>query len=394
MAGDEGKKIRFFSLLSEIEKFSDPNNSQRLVSIGKKLGLSKQALNHHLKKLRDQGLIKCVQSAPFAIYDLTEKGESVKRILGHSEQGVKTALWRLHNIILGYRVQNWGSWRFGKTIPMNNWAYQELEKDGFKIHLQTTGLLKIYVPGMIGPDPEILRGKACSRAQDIATWFAGKYDARLSSDQLMIRKGQKQLLGSEQISKLLGRVKTGDFWIDASDGTENLEEPEDSYAVENILQTMQETPRRLDVVQEKVANVEKMLQGSLTTQSAIANAQNMAAAAILEGNKTLSELKNLLAGLLRPREATSQGQESPENDVLRPSDEAIARESHQATLEEITRRTRVDVKMLQDIEEFRFTDVHGLEHVLDINAGSIISIAADQALNLIFKGKAQRVRRD
>jgi len=240
MAKDAGKRAKYARILTELDKFNDPSYGQRLDLIAKKLAMSKQALNYYLQKFQTAGVIERTQEQPYAIYSLTGKGQAVKKNLIQSEQGIKTMTWRYHNLIMGYKILYWGNFKFlslsdKRRIQMNNWTYQRLEApNGLIAHVQDTGLLKIYGPKICGPDGEELRIKASTMVQEAARYFIDHYDLRVQEPNVL-RKGQKELLSSEQLAKLVGRVKTEEFWIDASGGDENLESYDDSFAIESLL---------------------------------------------------------------------------------------------------------------------------------------------------------------
>jgi DNA-binding HxlR family transcriptional regulator len=243
-----------FVLLSEINKFENPEEMQRLSLISKKIGISKQSLNYYLKKLSNVGLITRTQSSPFSIYVLTEKGRAVKENLVHSEESFKTNMWRFHNLLLGFNIRSFGTWKFQETksVKMMNWFYQQVQMPGgHAVHIQSTGLLKIYCPEMVGDDPEIMRGKAHADAQEVARHFIDKYDMLLEPMRIL-RKGEKELLGSGDLAKLFGRMKTPDLFINASGGEENLEEKEDSNRIEDLIAM----PEKMEELKECIVGLQ------------------------------------------------------------------------------------------------------------------------------------------
>ena len=208
-----------------------------LKDIRKKLGKTKQALNYHLQRYRKLGVIKRIQSYPYSIYELTSLGENVKKSLEQSEH--IRALWKAHNLIVGFPILSFGSFNFvdtsrRKLIQMNNWIYAREDHDGHVIHIQDTGLLKIYLPAKYCKDPDVAFGEMYSKATRIGQWYCHKYNMKLRPMKV-IRKGMKSLVNSEKLAKIFGRVKLEQMWIDASDGTEELESYQDSYAIENML---------------------------------------------------------------------------------------------------------------------------------------------------------------
>lgn len=406
MAGDVERGVKDFLILQELNKFDDPAAEQRLELIQKKLGMSKQSLNYYLnKKFIPAGIIKKVQSYPYAIYELTPKGRAVKENLGHSEPGVKRRIWRLHNIIVGFRIRSWGSWKFGKTTPMNNWSYQEIRlKSGPIAHVQTTNLLKIYVPEKCGQDPEIMRGQGYAEGQQAAQWFVDKYNLILEPMHT-IRKGQKTLLGSKDLAKLFGRVNTNDFFVDASEGEENLEEPEDSFAIEHILEGLQETPGRLENLEKAVdQNLRPVVQDL---------ARNIALHldVMRNINTAITELRTEISGARIPTQAperstsvfngfpgsvvnnnTPKLQEPKTRDLTQYTEDPVNISTE--TLDDLGPDTRVKVKILEDLNNFTLVDAFGLEKSADLRAGSRIYMIRDNARDLIKAGVAQRIRED
>jgi DNA-binding HxlR family transcriptional regulator len=210
-----------------------------LSQISKNLNKSKQALNYHLKKMKALNLISVKVSYPFAIYNLTDLGKAVKKILVHNEKSSES-LFRVHNGIIGFDVVKFGNYRFidttaRKIISMNNWNYAVEKQEDFIINIQDTGLLKITCPIKFSsyPDQSIAENIAeCSR---IAQEFCDKYDMKLKSLRI-IRRFQKELLHSSELAAIFGHYKNIEkLWIDKSGGTDNLEEYDSSHAIEDIL---------------------------------------------------------------------------------------------------------------------------------------------------------------
>lgn len=206
-------------------------------AIAKKVGKTKQALNYHLKRMMTLKVIYKVQSYPWAIYKLTDLGVKVKQSLQQSEH--LTTLWRVHNLIVGFRIRNLGTYTFVETtrrklIQMQNWRYVSEIVDAFVVNVQDTGLLKIYVPEQYSKDPDIAIGEMFSRATHIAQLYCDKFGMRLEP-MYVIRKAEKELCKSEALAKIFGRVKLEEMYVNASNGVEALEEPMDSYAIEKLL---------------------------------------------------------------------------------------------------------------------------------------------------------------
>ena len=211
----------------------------RLSQIAKKTGKTKQALNYHIRKFVKLGVIRRIQSYPYSIYELTSLGSSVKKSLEQSEH-LRSSLWKAHNLIVGFEIISFGDFRFVETrrrklvTGMKNWNYAREMHGDHVINIQDTGLLKIYAPAKYCKDPDVAFGEMFSKATTIAQWYVHKYGMRLRPMKV-IRKGEKALVGSEKLAKIFGRIKTEELYINASEGTEELEAPQDSYAIENLL---------------------------------------------------------------------------------------------------------------------------------------------------------------
>ena len=243
-------------VLQEIE-----SNGRNISKISKKLNITKQALNYHLNKVKRAGLVRRIQSYPFAIYELTELGQRVKEILGQSERGAKLpTLWDAHNLIVGFDVIDFGKYHFEETKRrklcfMNNWIYTKEDIDGYGVHVQNTGLIKIYCKRMRTTNPEQAFANMYSDAIRIAQTYCNRYNMKLKPMRI-IREGHKSLYNSEVVAKLFGRFKIGDIWQDASSGIEELEEKQNSNKIEELL-NLPEQMNQMMVLQEKFSkNIE------------------------------------------------------------------------------------------------------------------------------------------
>ena len=222
-------------LLGEIEA-----NGDNIKKLAKNLNWSKQRLNYHLNhKLKKLGIVQKTQSYPFAIYSLTPFGQRVKKILGQSDS-VKP-LWRCHALIVGFEIRNYGNFSFKnrKISPMRNWNYcEETIKDSigvWKIHVQSTGLLKIYCPEKYDENPDLAFGILERIASNLAEKYAETYNMKLGLLKL-IREGHKELVNSETLAKLFGKItKIANVWVDASTGTQWLEETQSTNSIEKLL---------------------------------------------------------------------------------------------------------------------------------------------------------------
>jgi len=211
----------------------------------------KQSLNYYLKKYVRLKYIAHVQTYPNAIYQLTELGDTVKNIL---TRGWPKTIWRCHSLILGYSVKSFGSFRFiytstRRVVPMKNWIYvMEFMEGGFVVHIQSTGLLKIYCPEKTGLNPDELFGAMYEEAGKIASYYIRLHDMKLGPMKI-IKKGEKAIVNSQTLAKLIGEGPvTDDVWVDLSKGPEELEEAQDSYELENLL----ELPKKFENLEKRM----------------------------------------------------------------------------------------------------------------------------------------------
>lgn len=241
------KKLNDFTLLllQLIEQdVTIHSSSPKRDCITKRLGQSKQALNYHLQKLVKLGILYHKQSYPYAIYELTSLGQTVKKSLIQSER-IKN-LWLCHNLIVGFPIKTFGTFRFidtknRKIIPMKNWDYAREQVGEFVINVQTTGLLKIYCPKRYSLIPDQTFGKMYAESQAIAQKYCDRY-GMVVEPMKIIRKGHKSLVKSQKIAQILGKLKVNGVWTDESGGTEELEEYQDIYTVEKLF----EIPDRIE----------------------------------------------------------------------------------------------------------------------------------------------------
>jgi len=263
--------------------------------ITKRSGKSKQALNYHLQKLVKKGILTHPQSFPFAIYELTSFGKQVKKHLIQSD-GVRT-LWRCHHLIVGYEIKSFGNFRFidtknRKIVPMENWKYarEEFKKsfeDTYVVHVQETGLLKIYCPKTYHIYPDQAFGIMYNDSGRIAQFYCDRYSMVLNPMRV-IRRGHKALVKSEKLVEAVGRFNIdGKVWTDASEG-EELEERQDSYTVDDLLNLPGRINRLTEVNLKLASNIELHLSVMSEIKDAIKEMRDLFR--IMNGNsKNLSE---------------------------------------------------------------------------------------------------------
>jgi DNA-binding HxlR family transcriptional regulator len=266
---DRLKQKFLLLLLSGVEQ-----QGNNLKALSESLNKTKQALNYHLKKLLLAGFAERGQSFPFAIYSLTPLGARVKKILTQSDS--VTQLWRVHNLIVGFEIKDFGnfSWKRRKISEMNNWHYtEETIKDSigeWKIHIQSTGLLKIYCPARYGENPDLEFGVLERIASNLAEKYAETYGMKLGLLK-QIREADKELVNSEVLGKLFGTTKVLGVYADASTGTAWLEEKQSSNKIEELL----EMPGIMKEIGKEISDIKVLMQGTVPTQQAISNTQLM-----------------------------------------------------------------------------------------------------------------------
>ncbi len=377
---DKGINAR---IMQEVGKFDDPVYGQSLRLISKKLQISKQNLNNHLRRLAEEGLIKRLPGGSNTRYELTESGRGVNVFLVQSENPAKTAIggdcsrtpektftakWRYHNLLVGFRVVSWGTWKFTQLTPMMNWSYQAVKVPPHELvaHVQTTGLIKIYAPEAVGTDPEELRIQAAAQAQEAARWFVDRYDMSLEGMKVL-RKGEKELMKSEALARLFGRVKTEGFFVNASGGDENLEEPDDSVKIEKMMIALETTPERLarleDIFERKMSPVLLALAEQIELHLRATREWKDSAVGIRDTAVDIRDaLRQLLqSGVIRPR--------NPEPAVDDPID-----------------GERVQVEFTRFVPPFRATVANGSKDVGPFNPAARMYFVQGEARRIVNEG--------
>lgn len=241
-----------FLLLSSID------DDLTLSKICEKTGKTKQALNYHLRQSERHKLVFKEQAYPFAIYRLTSLGKRVKEDLRQSEHPTPT--WNCHNLIVGFDIKSMGSFNFVETPRRKicemrgGWKYAAEETGGHVVNVQDTGLLKIYCKERYAKDPDLAWAEMYSEAMRISQFYVERYGMRLQPMRI-IRKGEKSLVKSEVMAKILGRFKTEGVYVNASKGPEELEERQDVYYVENLLKL----PEKVSQLEQHLVNQARML---------------------------------------------------------------------------------------------------------------------------------------
>lgn len=230
MSKRPSKSLFLHDLLNWIERGETRHTMCRL------LNYSNQRLSYHIATLKAKGFIEQVQDRPISLYRLTPLGSRVKEILLQSDTDFYK-MWRCHNLILGWPIADFGTWRFNEKLwkTMKNWHFQEMMLKGHKIHIHDTGLVKIYCPEKYAVNADEGFDEAVSEAQKVAAYLQSKYSLSLGN-RYRIRNGQKELIGSEKLAEMIGHMKIGGVFVDISDSkNRRLEADQDNYGIEKLL---------------------------------------------------------------------------------------------------------------------------------------------------------------
>ena len=242
-----------FELLCQIEKTA----GNRKVMC-RNLKRSNSSLQYHLNRLRMAGLIEQSRFGKFQILRLSDLGKTIKENLGRS-QG--TRIWRTHALILGFELDDMGSFRFNqmRVRQMNNWHYQEeVIKDSYgewKVHVQSTGLLKIYCPPVYTENPSETFEALRNISKRIAEIFRESYGMKIGMLR-EIREGEKELVGSEALGKLFKGRKFNGVFANASTGSMRLEEKERDSGIEDLMKV----PELMEFIIKQQADFAKNLE--------------------------------------------------------------------------------------------------------------------------------------
>jgi len=215
-------------------------------------------------------------------------------------------------------------------------------------------------------------------------------------DLRVCRKGEKELLKSEQLAKLLGRVKTDDWFVNASDGEENLEEPDDRFVIENIVSALEETPARLEKLEsglDKLGPVLEQLtkqlalhleveQQQLTTQQAQEVTQG-------EISKGISELRGAVSDLKKPGDTLPSRPSKSHLDVDFKPRYSENQEKH--GLERYIDQEKLEIELVRDTPPFGYDDQGAERLVRALPEGSRIFLPFKVAKKIIQDGYAREI---
>lgn len=232
----EVKKAGKSSFLLNLLCWIDRGESR--ATMAKLLNFSKQRLSYHIGTLRQKGLIEEVQKKPISLYRLTPLGQRVKENIGQSVDDFyhKNSIWRCHNLILGWEIRDFGTWQFNDrlTKAMKGWHYQEILLSGHKVHIQSSGLLKVYCPEVYAVNADEGFDAAVQAGQKVVDYLKSKFNLQLG-ERYRIRHGQKEHFGSENMAEFIGHMKIGGVFIDISDKqNRRLEADQDNYQLEKL----------------------------------------------------------------------------------------------------------------------------------------------------------------
>lgn len=200
------------------------------------LNVSNTAIGKKLSTLKQKGYIEQITSRPIAAYKILPLGLQVNQIIAQSD-GAMSGFYKCHHKIVGYKIENYGTWRFNEKIwktMKGNWHWQKVKLKDYNIRIQDTGKMIIICPKIYDKQPSHAFGKMIEDAQEVGRQLAQKYNMKLG-DFIEVREGHKELIGSNQIAEMIGYLKIGNFWIDESGGSRNFEELETSDKMERLL---------------------------------------------------------------------------------------------------------------------------------------------------------------
>lgn len=300
------------NLFDQIKK--NPNGTN---SLAKRIGMKPSKFAYWASKLEDSGWIEKSQSYPYAIYSITPIGEQIQKKLVQSENRDLKPYWRCHARIMGFKSEmSDEKWkyiksRFKKVAKMTNWEFvHEIVKTDigkFKIHIQQTGTFKIYCPVKYTDNKRETWAEIDQKAREIADKYCENWE--LDKKPLeTIRKGEEELVGSEMIAKLFGKVKMDDVWVDKSTGTEWLEEKEGSDRIERLIDmpdSIQTIQNDLKAMKDRSRQLETFV-GSVQEQNALISDN------LVKFSKYLAQHIELMAKAERRIETTER-----ENQIIR-----------------------------------------------------------------------------
>lgn len=231
---NEQKRVKGQFLLLLLESLEKEISLTKIADI---TGKSKQALNYHINTLKRNGIIEQRTKTPFAKFIITPLGLEVKQKIRYPDA---RPIFRCHALQIGYEIKNFGTFEFitnanRKVIAMKGWLYTSEMHEKYHVKIQETGKMIISCPDAYTKEPEDAFFKMREEAQAIANRFKIQFKLEFGKVSV-IKRGHKSIVGSEIIAKLIGRGKiTETEWVDASEGNDELESYENSYAFEKLL---------------------------------------------------------------------------------------------------------------------------------------------------------------
>lgn len=233
-----------------------------LTKIADKLGKSKQALNYHINVLKRKGLIEQTSKTPFSKFIITPLGQLSKKKLRYPQKG---PVFHCHALQMGFDIGDFGTFEFvtnakRKVVRINNWDYTTEVHGKYHVKIQETGLMVISCPDAYTREPDDAFFEMREEAKKISNRFTAQFGMKFTRT-WVVKRGHKSIVGSAAIAKLLGRGKiTKTEWVDASEGEEELESYENSYAFEKLFAM----PEEVQNIKGSVNKLETVISEKLT----------------------------------------------------------------------------------------------------------------------------------
>jgi len=228
---------------------------------------SPPALYYWCKKFLDAGLLRRIDTWPVT-YSLTPKGRAIiKKAVIPSEGGKE--IWRFHHCIRGYRVLDWGSFKFDEhnLVPMRRWSYArfEVKVDPYEkivVHVQEPtknkpGLIKVFIPEIYGSDTDRIFETAIEISNKAVHEIIDRYGMKVGTG-YTVRKGHWALVDSQKLARILRIAPDPRVWVDESEGTEEVETREPEH-VKSLLDMPSELSELKSLIVEELNPAIKML---------------------------------------------------------------------------------------------------------------------------------------
>lgn len=305
----------------------------------KALGISRQLLNYHMKKLTDIGLTRVAVRDAQNFYEPTERGK--KFFTKEPSAGVIAPVLGLHNIAFKFKLLGGKDFRLKQTTTLRGWIKHHCFFDGCYVEKTTQNLIICPIrkgERLKGTDPFKLQQEARDKAMSIAQHFIDRHDLTLSKPTIC----RKPHFGvQDPVARALTfEVSTKDAKYDDSEGTGGEIDFLTPQGAKSYLDTVTTLPGRVDKLDnslEKILNVMEKQAEQLAVYGEHLNAH----IPVLKGmDKLLKNLDSKIGqtnimefssrkGLLSPREEkylaglTLEGrQKKPEQEGPKPEQKA------------------------------------------------------------------------